>query len=212
MSKKDLESIDELNLEAKEIIDLSKKFFLSVPIENKRQVISTGNHIYSLDGDINKNPTTYSNYYTWGKLSMEMLTLQKEILDKYASWYENSKPLIEVYNPSWRNAFNEYNKIINRHINLSDQTIEVNNEKIYQVFMNCFRYQKNMVDPITDIIQSQYIFFINKNKINQAFRIASKVAKKQWQYIIALLIFIALLADAINGWSVIAAFINTTLT
>ncbi|WP_342304122.1 hypothetical protein [Methanolobus sp. ZRKC5] len=143
---------------------------------------------------------------------MEMLTLQKEILDKYASWYGNSKPLIEKYNPGWRNTFKVHNKIINRHINLSDQTVEVNHEKMYQVFMESFRYQKSMVDPIANIIESQYIFFINKHKINQAFRIASNVAKKQWQYILALLAFIVLLAGAINGWPVITEFINTTLT
>ena len=143
------EKIERLSFEAEEIIELSKKFFSSISIQTKNQMISAGSSIPALDGRTITNPR-YVPSYSWGKLSTEMSEMQVELLRKYHLWYEKSRFLISEFLSDRLESFDSSYKKGRKYISLD---CSPDNTKSFHEFKQHFDIEQNILSLISSLVE-----------------------------------------------------------
>jgi hypothetical protein len=152
MSQINQEKIERLNIEAEEIIGLSKKFFSSVPIQTENQIISTGSSIPTLDGYINTKPN-YVKSYSWGRLSAEISEMKVELLSKYALWYETSRFIIRKFLSDRLAAFDESHKEGRKYIGLGYPPYSTDNTESFYKFREHFNIEQSILSSIFSVVE-----------------------------------------------------------
>jgi len=154
MSQINQEKIERLNFDADEIIRLSEEFFSSIPIQRKKETISTGRPIPTLDGYINAKPH-YTMSYSWGKLSTELSELQIELLKKYDLWYEKSRFFIRKFLSDRLDAFDESYKNGQKYIALNYSPYDMQSIKSFYEFKQHFNNQRNILSLIFSVVEDE---------------------------------------------------------
>lgn len=155
MSQINQEKIERLNSDADEIIRLSEEFFSSIPIQRKKQIISSGSPIPSFDGGYQNTGSNYSMSYSWSKLSTELSELQVELLRKYDLWYENSSFLIRKFLSDRLDAFDESYKNGREYITLNCSPIDKQSIKSFYKFKQHFNIQRNILSLIFSVVEDE---------------------------------------------------------
>ena len=154
MSQINQEKIERLNFDADEIIRLSEDFFSLIPIQMKKETISTGRPIPTFDGYINTTPN-YTVSYSWGNLSTELSELQIELLGKYDLWYEKSRLFIRKFLSDRLDAFDESYKNGRKFIALYYSPYDIQSTKSFYEFKQHFNYQRAILSSTFSLIEGE---------------------------------------------------------